>query len=432
MRRHVCALFAAAALAVPLAGDTPASGAAADRISNQPAATLLLPYFEVALGKKPGGKQKGVNTVFSVGNAEAFATVARVTLWSDVGIPVAAFDLYLTGYDVQVVDLYEVLSGRLPATASDGQDPTDSISPQGIVSQDINFASCAAVLPPPESLGADFAAHVQAALSGQPSPLLGNLCAGRDHGGKKRVARGFVTVDVATQCSALLPDGPGYFINGGVGVAGNQNQLWGDWFVGDKKRLRGDAMVHLRADALDPDTNAAGAYTFYMRHVANSGADNRQPLATNFAGRFTNDRKDRLFPGGSSIVAWRDPKVAATDPFDCGSPPAWFPLAQEQIVVFDEEENPEEPAPQLTPFPGATQSVRIGGPELPALAARGWIFLNLNTAVAGQAGSVSDPAAAQAFVTLVHEARGGSTAVRANPLDSAVGASANHSPIVVP
>jgi hypothetical protein len=424
----------AAALAAQAALAAPAFAAGADRISIQPAATLLLPYFEVALGKKPGAKQKGVNTVFSVNNAGATAVLARVTLWSDLGIPVAGFDLYLTGYDVQTVDLFEVLSGRLPATAPDGQDPEDTISPHGPVSQDISFPNCAGQLPPPASMGAEFAAHVQAALSGRPSPLLGNQCAGLDHGGKKPVARGFVTVDAVNQCSAVFANSAGYFLNGGTGIASNQNALWGEWFIADKKRLRGDALVHVRADALDADTNGVGDYTFYMRHVANTGADNRQPLATNFAGRFANDPKDRVFPGGSSIVAWRDPKVAGADPFDCGSPPSWFPLEQEQIVAFDEEENPEVPSPSggLRPFPGATQTVRVGGPELPVEAPRGWIFLNLNGAVTGQAGSTSDPDAAQGFVTVVHETKGGAAALRANALDSAVGAAANHTPISVP
>jgi hypothetical protein len=275
---------------------------------------------------------------------------------------------------------------------------------------------------------------VQAALSGRPSPLLGNLCAGLDHGAKKPLARGFVTVDAVSQCSSDFASSPGYFVNGGGGVATNQNVLWGEWFIADKKRVRGDALVHLRADALDADTDGAGDYTFYMRHVANSGADNRQPLATSFAGRFANDAKDRVFPGGSSIVAWRDPKVAAVDPFDCGSPPSWYPLEQEQIVAFDEEENPEVPSPPggLQPFPGATQTVRVGGPELPVEAPRGWIFLNLNGAVTGQAGSASDPDAAQGFVTVVHETKGGATALRANALDSAVGSAANHTLINVP
>ena len=38
------------------------------------------------------------------------------------------------------------VDGKLPRTASDGQDPADTISPQGAASQDINFASCGVLL----------------------------------------------------------------------------------------------------------------------------------------------------------------------------------------------------------------------------------------------------------------------------------------------
>src|SRR5258708_31195743 len=65
-----------------------------------PAATLLLPYFEVDLGNPAG-----VSTSFWVNNASAAATVAHVTLWTDEGIPTFNFDIYLTGYDVEKVDL---------------------------------------------------------------------------------------------------------------------------------------------------------------------------------------------------------------------------------------------------------------------------------------------------------------------------------------
>ncbi|HBL30141.1 MAG TPA: hypothetical protein DD490_25165, partial [Acidobacteria bacterium] len=58
------------------------------------------------------------------------------------------WDVYLTGYDVQTVNLRDILvSGILPRTASAGQDPTNTISPKGPISQDINFASCGGFLP---------------------------------------------------------------------------------------------------------------------------------------------------------------------------------------------------------------------------------------------------------------------------------------------
>ena len=60
-----------------------------------------------------------------------------------VAPPTLDFDIYLTGYDVQTINLRDIfVAGNLPRTASVGQDPDDDISPQGPVSQDINFASC--------------------------------------------------------------------------------------------------------------------------------------------------------------------------------------------------------------------------------------------------------------------------------------------------
>ncbi len=95
-------------------------------IDNVPAATLLLPYFEVAVN------DGGINTLFSINNASATAILAHVTVWSDQSIPVLDFDVYLTGFDVQTINLNEVLVwGKLPVTASVGQDPQDTISPQG-------------------------------------------------------------------------------------------------------------------------------------------------------------------------------------------------------------------------------------------------------------------------------------------------------------
>jgi len=416
-------------LAAALAAGTRAAADDAGLITNQPAATLLLPYFEVALPKKAGGKPAGVTTLFSLRNASSSAALARVTVWSDLAIPVTAFDVYLTGYDVETIDMADVVAGRLPITASHAQDPTDEISPQGPASADFNFASCGSVFPYPEEIGEAFADHMRAALTGEPSPYFGDRCAGRKYDEKRPVARGYVTVDVVNSCSLVFPDSPGYFVGGGSGIAINQNQLVGDYYYVEKGRAHGDALVSVRADALDPETSVPGEYSFYLR-LNPVTADNRQPLATSFAGRFVNDPRDRLFPGGTEVIAWRDPKLGPASPFNCAVQPNWFPLFQEQIVVFDEEENPQvpmqPPVPPIPPetfipFPAAAQRVEVGGADLPVDFARGWIFMNLNTAVPA-AVPAEDPAAAQAFVTMVFRGKASRTAVRATPLDGAANA----------
>ena len=43
-------------------------------------------------------------------------------------MPVLGFNVYLTGYDVQTINLRDILlSGALPRTASRGQDPFDAV-----------------------------------------------------------------------------------------------------------------------------------------------------------------------------------------------------------------------------------------------------------------------------------------------------------------
>src|SRR5689334_20909406 len=167
-------------------------------IDDVPAATLLLPYFEISIPDIGG-----IQTIFSINNASATAVLAHVVVWSDLSVPVLDFNVYLTGYDVQTINLRDILAnGVLPRTASAGQDPGDTISPKGQFSQDINFASCTGLLPPPV-LPASFVQHLQLSLTGQASSVLGNLCAGRAFG--DNVARGYVTVDTVNNCTLRFP-----------------------------------------------------------------------------------------------------------------------------------------------------------------------------------------------------------------------------------
>jgi hypothetical protein len=393
-------------------------------VDDVPGATLLLPYFEVDLGNT-----NGVTTLFSINNASATAVLAHVVVWSDLSVPVLDFNVYLTGYDVQSINMRDILAGNLPQTASAGQDPTDTISPKGTFSQDINFASCTGQLPT-GALPASFVNHLQTALTGQFSSLLGG-CAGLAYG--DNIARGYVTADTVNNCTLRFPGDLGYFAAGGSGDATNQNVLWGDYFYvdSDTNRADGNALVHIEASATNPETSVAGQYTFYGRYDNWTAVDNREPLATNFAARFLNGGP---FSGGTNFVVWRDSKVRQ-GAFKCGTTPAWYPLGQEEIVIFDEQEHPQVPqtfpvSPQppqngIIPFPAEAQSTAVGGAAFPVPYKFGWVFLDLNTTVAA-AGSVppEDPAAAQAWVEVVMSALGRySVGFDAIKLDSACTAS---------
>jgi len=404
-----------------------------------PAATLLLPYFEVDLNNP-----NGLTTLFSVNNASATAILVHVVMWSDLSVPVLDFNIYLTGYDVQSVNLRDIIvNGNMPQTASAGQDPGDTISPKGPFSQDINFASCNGVLPPP-ALPAFFTAHLQAALTGQPSSILKGLCAGQALG--DNIARGYITMDTVNNCSLRFPGDAGYFAAGGTGDVTNQDVLWGDWFIVNSAQnfAEGSDLVHIEAAPgigisgaipSDPATTTAGRYTFYGRYDNWTAVDNREPLATEFAARYLNGGP---FSGGTSLLCWRDSKVNQ-GPFTCpatpGVRPAWYPLGQEGIVIFDEQEHPvvpqtfpfspQPPTGSLTPCPAETQRVQVNGASFPVPFSFGWLYMDMNTTVAAAGSNPPvDPAAAQAWIIYTLASNGhfgvGIDAIR---LDSACAAS---------
>ncbi len=381
-------------LATVFALAAPAAQAVIGSLDAVPAATLLLPYFEVDLAAP-----QGATTTLSVLNGGEAPVIVHFTLWTDLAVPTHGWDAYLTGYDAMVVDLRQLfVAGTVPATSHSNT----TLSPVGLFSLALNPAtgvgagttSCDDLLPVP-TLPAGFLAHLQAAHTGQPSmSVFGGLCAGRDLG--DNVARGFLTVDVMRACSLAQPGDAGYFADGGLGLATDENVLVGDYVLsrpGDGV-ADGGPLVHLEASASDPRTQP-GQYTFYAR--LSGGADNREPLGSVFWARFS-----QLPPPGeqTSLLYWRDPKGPVA-PFNCAlGQPAPFPLGQNQLVVFDEQENPNLLGP-LRPLPAASGRVAVGGGALPVPFNSGWFYLNLNTAIAGN--PVGFGVIAQSWVRAVHE-----------------------------
>lgn len=410
-----------------LGGEAFASHVAMCAIQDAPAATLLLPYFE-----QDCDDPNGLTTLFSVNNASAASTVAHVTVWSNKSIPVFDFDIYLTGFDVQTVNMRDVLcngnlpvTGRLPlpgANVGDFSNPNED-NPQPL--DNFNPTCGAALGVPPAyqnpALGGAFLAHVRAWLTGQPSLLVSapNNCASAPTDNLV----GYLTIDDVHFCNLQFPSDAGYFGPNGTGTASNHNTLWGDWFLVDTGNdfAQGDTLVHVQAQ--DEFLGGPNSYTFYERYDP-FGFNNREPLATNFGVR---QIVGGLFTGGTDLFVWRDSTVDFTTSFPCGSGslPPWEPLCSRQIVIFDEEENPvtvsgppvsgvpEQDQPE--PFPEETQRVTVGGPDfsIPAGFNFGWLYLNLNhcTSGSGPAGGVFnvntvDPLSAQAWVSAVYSALG--------------------------
>jgi len=385
-------------------------------VDDVPAATLLLPYFEVDLSSTGG-----ITTLFEINNATAVPVVAHVVVWSDLSVPVLDFNVYLTGYDIQPINMRDILDLDLPDTAGpltdpDGPEPslTDQISNNGEFSApEVVFPQCAEQLPPPDPAALTaFAQDVKDALTGQPVAGRGGLCFGVNFGDD--IARGYVTVDVVDRCSLQFPGDPGYFVAGGQGVAQNDNVLWGNYIYVDPANnfAQGETLVHVEADALNPETSVPGEYTFYGRYVAWTAADNREPLTSSFAARYV---QNAAFTGGTQMIVWRDSKRVIA-PFSCaaGPPSPPYRLGQEAIIIFDEKENPDIPrqvpiSPQpeqdvLNPFPWEAQRVTVGGPALPSPFSSGWMYFNLNNLLTPD--PPEDPWASQNWVTVIESAEG--------------------------
>lgn len=374
-------------------------------IDDVPAATLLVPYFEVDLNSTDG-----VTTLFEINNASAVSQIAHVVVWTDLSVPVLDFNVYLTGYDIVPINMRDIVNLDLPQTAPPTQTPgVSNVGDFSIDPNPINILApgCAAQLPPPQ-LPAAVIAGVKNALTGLSSTTLGGNCGGVNFG--DNIARGYVTVDVVRSCNLQFPGNAGYFGAGGTGEALNDNVLWGNWYLVEpgENFAQAETLVHIEADGQNPETAVPGEYTFYGRYVDWTAIDNREPLSTNFAARYLTDPASGF--DGTDYLCWRDSKVVLSeDGFTCGTLPFPYPLGQEGVVIFDEEENPDVPqsfpiSPQppeqgIQVCPWEAQRTEVGGPNLPTPFLNGWTYLNLNhTAVANPP---EDPAAAQAWVTVV-------------------------------
>jgi hypothetical protein len=353
-------LFPLALPLVLLTVDPPRRAAASIcEIEQKPAATLLLPYFEVDTVNP-----SGINTLLSIHNASNRRdAVAKVEVWSEMGVAVGGFSVYLRANGAQLLDLRKVLDCKLPTA---GPPPGTPYS-----------ASCSGAFPPLPANCTVF--QWKKSLTGQPSAYLGGQCAGSNHG--DGIARGYVTVDMMNVCTTQYQGSVGYFGSGGTGAASNLNQLWGEYSIVDSalNQAFGDSLVHVEASASDPRTSTAGVYTFYGKFVGWAGTDNREPLAATQRARFVTAAP---FDGGTDLLVWRDSK-SLTSAFACGGAPIWYPLGQSSLLFFAMNGALSANLTASTALGRVAQRVHVGGASLPVPAKEGWVNLTFNTTVAG-------------------------------------------------
>jgi len=346
-------------------------------ITVAPAATLLLPYFEV----DPTSAMKE-DTIFTVTNVARLPQIARVTVWTDRSYPILTFNLFLTGYDVQTISLRDVVVNGVLAppqgTSSDTEEGQRSASKRANTLLDLANCNQLAFVIPPSIL-----ADVRNALTNGHSQACPLLVGNNQPDGR---ARGFVTIDLVANCGTKLANEATYF----TGDLLFDNVLTGDYQQVDRQNnfAQGGSMVHVRAI---PEGGAPGAAatnlprTFYGRYQNGGKADRRQPLPSTFAARWISGGPGEF---NASFKIWREAITAAT-PGGCfmlGN--ASVPILE--MVRFDEDENPVTFTPDviMPPLPPPASSLPSTSniaasntsifPPNPGGDLAGWIYLNLD------------------------------------------------------
>ena len=382
------ALAVAAALAVSLdlAATTIHNDNSCD-IGNLPAATLLLPYFEVDL---QADRSHAADTLFSVVNVSRNPQIARATVWTNLGYPVFTFNIFLGGYDVQSYSMYDLLSrGVIAKTTIAGNHGPRSMPHDANGHFDDDVASQCGQLP--ENIPASLLADIQNALTNGTT----TSCAFLVGLPWRSSAVGYVTIDLVANCGSRNATQAGYFEHDLLFdnvLTGDYEKIAGGSAQASSRSISGLPLVHIRAI---PEGGPAGLsadvpfpVTFYDRLTPSSNhkVDRRQPLPSLFAARYV-----WWSDVDTDLQIWHEPILQP----GCGNLLRNYSQMIE-AVRFDEHENstttnPGCRIPECTltypTLPVTTMASTATSDVLPPDTTvtsdmGGWIYLNLSTPAA--------------------------------------------------
>lgn len=370
--------------------------------STAPAATLLLPFFDVDF-KSPQTTAR--TTLFTITNVSALPQIAHVVVWTDWSFPALDFNIFLTGYDVQSINLYDIFARGVIApssgTSSNTTVPTNpsvGSTPFGnTTNPNINsLANCTALPGPiPPALLSD----LQLIFTAGVGSGVGIGCVSRV-GGTHNDAQGYITVDVNANCNTSLPN---------VGTYFTANILFDNVLIGDYQDVNpnlatgnyagGNPMVHIRAIpeggqvGSAPGTNLP--FTFYDRYtvgLADRRFDRRQPLPALFAARYINGGTGAF---NTNYKIWREGQTIGACSSGATGAVNNSSLPFTEFVKFDEHENAStatggtiiSPAPPAAGLPESSSTAVSGAvfPSQPSAAGdiSGWTYLNLDNQLRG-------------------------------------------------
>ena len=377
-------------------------------LDQRPAATLLVPYFQVSTDGSGGIVGSGAlarDTIVTIGNASSAPMIAHVNVYDRFSVIQLDFNVALTGFDVQSMAMSQIISGHLPVTLdSDGNDVCQRVggavypSPDGFLRVSPTGPTNVPATPQDNVNGTTDYTGTFFSIA---EALTINDCDGHtDPGG---LAFGYIVIDHANYCNLSDPTDPNYYIDDAIGM---ENNLFGEiiFTSGNGLPTYGISTVNLEADVtLGAATQAwAGggpvARTFYARYIdlvnetvcTNCGSgdpdtdlsisapwdegfgDQREPLGLRWAARWFDLTGAGIIT--SNFMVWR----GGDGTLGCDGEE---PLST--LTFWDEDENTVTqgvcPSPCSTPqfnFPLETQQRNITDFSHPTGTDAGWVQLD--------------------------------------------------------
>ena len=392
------------------------AGAVTCTVDQRPAATLLIPYFQVSFDADGNLVTTGVgarDTIVTIANASSAPMIAHANVYDRYSVLQLDFNIALTGFDVQAMRMSDVITGLLPDTLNfDGLDACQRNTNADVYPSANGFLR---VRPLSPATGQD---NTQATTDyNQRFNLPGLVDALRFNCGTGNLdlnAIGYMVIDHANYCNLSDPTVDNYFYNDEIGM---ENNLWGEIIFTSGFGLPTYALstVNLETDVTfgnaalnDPFTTVRTFYARYWDPLVDSPpnacpncnqtnaendllqtspwnvgfGDQREPLGLNWAARW--------FNGADAITTnyrvWRSsPAAPASELETCDIEEPTVTL-----VFYDEDENTTTsgtcPSPCTNPtfnFPFETQQRNITDFITPAGAVAGWVEMSFVNNSAG-------------------------------------------------
>jgi hypothetical protein len=408
------ALIACLAIAAVFAFANSAS-AVTCTLDQHPAATLLVPYFQVTVGPNGnpiGGTALARDTIITIANASSAPMIAHVNVYDRYSSLQLDFNVALTGFDVQAWRMSDILSGNLPITVNaDGDDACQS-NPNANVYPDPDGFLRVRPLSPATPL--DNTAGITKYGSPAFSFPLGLTLATECDGTVDPVAIGYIVIDHANYCNLSDPTDPNYYFHNAIGM---ENNLFGEiiFTSGNGLPTYGISTVNMEADtimgeaALIASDSDELARTFYARYWENGGpypsncpncgsgnpatdlslsapwdipllGDQREPLGLRYALRWFDLTSTGVLT--TNFMVWRGSRVDQGDAEFCepGGEVDELPVT---VTFFDEDENTVSssgcPSPCTSPqfnFEHETNLKNITSFQHPTSGSAGWVEMN--------------------------------------------------------